>query len=170
MACFILVPLIYYSYVGFFLKSKLSRLQNEYEQSSKSAGIKTEVKYGRFEESARYKKIIEELGEIESKVKANLPSLKNFGGLADKIQSMASECDIEIVNLNIFNPSADSPMEIYPMKIKLECRSTYKSLKKFLWCIENCTNIMFIEKLKIVSKMSEEKLSYSYDLVSYIQK
>ncbi len=170
MAVFIFIPLIYSVYVSFYLKSNLSRLEAEFESLSKAAPVKTEIKYNRFEDSENYKKTISVLGSIENQIKKAMPSINNFGGMADDIQRMAAECNVEVAGLDIFNPSKDTPLEIYPMKIKLECRSTYKAFKKFLWGIENCGGNVFIEKLKIGSKMSDEKISYSYDLLGYIKK
>ena len=166
----ILAPVIYSAYVSLYLKTKLSMLDNEFEELSKGAPIRTEIKYNRFEEDEKYKKTVEKLDSIENQIKRRLPAMNNFGVLADRIQALAVECNVDVAGLNVFNPSRDAELDIYPMKINLECRSTYKAFKKFLWGLENCDNMVFIEKINIASKMSDEKFQYSYELLSYINK
>ncbi len=166
----ILAPIIYSAYVSFYLKMKLSLLDRQFEEISKGAPVKTEIKYDLFEDDIRYKKTVEKLDSIETLIKHRLPAMNDFGMLADKIQTLASECNVEIAALDVFNPARDATLDIYPMKLSLECRSTYKAFKKFLWVLENCDNTVFIEKINIASKMSDEKFLYSYELLSYIKK
>jgi hypothetical protein len=145
-------------------------LEREFEELSKVSPVKTEIKYNRFEDDQSYKKTVEKLDSIENQIKRRLPSMDNFGSLADKIQTLAAECNVEVAGLNVFNPSHDAAPDIYSMRINLECRSTYKAFKKFLWGLENCDNTVFIEKINMASKMSDEKFQYSYELLSYIKK
>lgn len=168
IALLIIAPLSYSLYVSFFVKAKLAALDREFEELSAAVPVRTEIKYNRFEETEKYKKAVEALDSIEARVKSRLPSLDNFGGMADSIQELASECGVEVAGLNIFNPSTDSGLDIYPMKIKLDCKSTYKAFKKFLWGIEKCSETIFIEKLEISSGVADEKISYSYHLLGYI--
>jgi len=171
MICFIAMAIAYFAYVNFHVKQKLNAAQAAYDAAIKTDTPQTQINVKQFESSPRYGDLMAQLAKIEENIKAILPSIKNFGIVADQIQNLARECDVEVINLNIFNPSETaSSLQIYPMSIKLECKSTYKAFKKFLWCMENCTNTIFIDKLKIASKFSEEKITYSYDLTSYIKK
>lgn len=171
MIIFIIISLGYYAYVNTVVKSAFNQSSAAFEKLSKSVGPQTQVKYTSFENTPRHQDILTQLKKVEEDIKKILPSIKNFGSVADTLQSFAAECDVEVINLNIYNPTTEaSPVDIYPMKIRLECRSTYKAFKKFLWAIENCTNTIFVEKLKFSSSMSEEKLHYTYDFISYIKK
>lgn len=171
MIFFIVIAIAGYAYVNFRVKPKLSSVQAAYEAAIKVETPQAQINVKQFENSPRYGDLMAQLAKIEESIKAILPSIKNFGIVADQIQNIARECDVEVINLNIFNPSETAvSLQIYPMSIKLECRSTYKAFKKFLWCMEHSTNTIFIDKLKIDSKFSEEKLNYSYDLTSYIKK
>ncbi len=169
MAVFILLPLAYSAYVSFYLKARAASLDKEFEELSRAAPVKTEIKYNRFEETENYKKTLAKLDSIENQIKKNLPSINNFGSLADKIQDLALECGVEVAGLNIFNPAPDSSLDVYPMKIKLDCRSTYKAFKKFLWGLEKCSNTVLIEKINIGSRITDEKINYSYLLLGYIK-
>ncbi|HNY12411.1 MAG TPA: hypothetical protein PKK26_12535 [Candidatus Wallbacteria bacterium] len=171
MIFFIAIAITYYAYVNFYVKQKLNAAQAAYDAATRIEAPQTQINVKQFEKSPRYGDLMAQLAKIEENIKVILPSIKNFGVVADQIQNLAQECDVEVINLNIFNPSeTTSALQIYPMSIKLECKSTYKAFKKFLWCMENCTNTIFIDKLKIVSSFSEEKITYSYDLTSYIKK
>jgi len=169
---FCIVTLSFYVYVKVFLKSAADEAQSVYDGVAKLVSVPAQAQpaYKKFEETPIFFDINGKLATLEEALKKGMPGLKNFGTLADRIQSIAAECDIELIKLNIFNPSTDSPADILSMKIRLECRSTYKSFKKFLWCMENCTNIIFIRTLNISSKLSEEKLTYNFDLESFIRK
>ncbi len=166
----ILAPVIYSAYVSIYLKTKLTMLDRQFDELSKGTPVKNEIKYNRFEEDEKYKTTVAKLDSIENQIKRRLPAMNNFGVLADRIQALAAECNVDVAGLNVFNPSREAGLDIYPMKINLECRSTYKAFKKFLWGLENCDNMVFIEKINIASKMSDEKFHYSYELMSYIKK
>ncbi len=167
---FILMPMFYSVYTSIYLKSRLASLDAEFDNLSRTPPVHTQIKYNRFEDDERYKKAFEKLGTLEAEIKRQLPSMNNFGSIADSLQALAAECNIEVASLNVFNPAREASSDIFPMKINMECRSTYKAFKKFLWSIENCNNIFFIEKIAVNSKLSDEKLNYNYEMLGYIKK
>lgn len=166
------ITLSFYVYVNVLLKSRLDSAQLAYDGVAKLAAAPGKVAqtYRKFEETPFFAEINKSLSAVEEVFKKAMPGLRNFGNLADSIQALAGECDVELIKLNIFNPAENSPQDIISMKVRLECRSTYKAFKKFLWSLEKCTNIVFIRNLTVTSKLSEEKLTYNFDLESFIKK
>jgi len=172
MIFFVLTAFFYYCYVKVYYGIKVSRAENAFETISKEAlkSQETKVIVNKFEDTNKYKEIMTKLNLLEDEFKNMLPKSDEVSKIAENLQKHASECDVEILNLNILNPSLESHLDFCQVKINIECKGTYKAFKKFLWSVENCSGFIFVQKLILKSHMSDEKIKFAFEFESFVKK
>jgi len=171
MIFFVMTAFFYYCYVKAYYGIKVSRAESELETISKESlkAQETKIIVNKFEETGKYKELTAKLKNFEDEIKNVLPKTDEVSKIAESLQKYAAECDVEIINLNILNPSVKANFDFCQVKINIECKGTYKAFKKFLWSIENCAGFIFIEKLLFKSLLSDEKIKFALALESFVR-